>query len=88
MRFRKPLLDRVITVTGPGIREPKNLRVPIGTLTAVCGVSGGGKSSLVTGTLFPAMERLLGRAIPMDEVAEAVVLRFERVFGVPATTSK
>jgi excinuclease ABC subunit A len=31
----------------------------------VCGVSGGGKSSLVTGTLFPAMERHFGR--PADE---------------------
>jgi len=30
-----------------------------------------------------SMERLLGRRVPMDEVAEAVVLRFERVFGDP-----
>jgi electron transport complex protein RnfC len=28
---KKPLIERIITVTGPGIREPKNLRVRIGT---------------------------------------------------------
>ncbi|MBN2380221.1 electron transport complex subunit RsxC [candidate division WOR-3 bacterium] len=30
----KPLYERVVTVTGPGIREPKNLLVRIGTLCA------------------------------------------------------
>ena len=38
------------------------LRVPHGTLTAVCGVSGSGKSSLLLGTLLPALLRRLGRA--------------------------
>jgi Na+-translocating ferredoxin:NAD+ oxidoreductase subunit C len=31
LRFNRPLYERVTTVTGPGIREPKNLRVRIGT---------------------------------------------------------
>ena len=31
---RKPLYERVVTVTGPGIAEPKNLLVRIGTLSA------------------------------------------------------
>lgn len=31
---RKPLYERVVTVTGPGIAEPKNLLVRIGTLAA------------------------------------------------------
>lgn len=31
---RKPLYERVLTVTGPGIAEPKNLLVRIGTLAA------------------------------------------------------
>ncbi len=30
--LRKPLVERVVTVTGRGVRNPKNLRVPIGTL--------------------------------------------------------
>ena len=29
--FSKPLTHRVVTVTGPGIKEPKNVLVPIGT---------------------------------------------------------
>jgi electron transport complex protein RnfC len=32
VRFGKPLIDRVVTVTGEGINEPKNLLVKIGTL--------------------------------------------------------
>jgi electron transport complex protein RnfC len=31
VRFGKPLIERVITVTGEGIREPKNIMVRIGT---------------------------------------------------------
>jgi excinuclease ABC subunit A len=50
--------------TGNNLKDAA-LRIPIGCMTAVCGVSGGGKSSLVTGTLFPAMERRFGR--PADE---------------------
>lgn len=41
IRYRKPLMDRVITVSGSGIMEPKNLNVPIGTkiedIIAFCG---------------------------------------------------
>jgi electron transport complex protein RnfC len=32
VRYRKPLIERVVTITGRGIREPKNLLVRIGTL--------------------------------------------------------
>ncbi|MDZ7384519.1 MAG: electron transport complex subunit RsxC [candidate division KSB1 bacterium] len=39
--LRKPLVERVVTVTGAGVRSPKNLRVPLGTpfahLFAQCG---------------------------------------------------
>ena len=38
-------------------------RLPLGTLTCVTGVSGSGKSSLVTGTLYPALARLLNGAV-------------------------
>jgi electron transport complex protein RnfC len=33
-RYGKPLIERVVTVTGEGIKEPKNLMVKIGTLVA------------------------------------------------------
>ncbi len=32
LRFGSPLIERIVTVTGPGISSPKNLRVRIGTL--------------------------------------------------------
>ena len=31
LRFRKPLIERVVTVTGEGVKEPKNVLVRIGT---------------------------------------------------------
>ena len=34
VRYGKPLIERVVTVSGEGIREPKNLRVKIGTLVS------------------------------------------------------
>lgn len=41
VRFGIPLIERVTTVTGPGVREPKNLRARIGTpirvLIKACG---------------------------------------------------
>lgn len=33
-RYGKPLIERVVTVTGEGIKEPKNLKVKIGTLVS------------------------------------------------------
>lgn len=32
--FNKPLMERVVTVTGPGIKTPKNIRARIGTMFA------------------------------------------------------
>jgi electron transport complex protein RnfC len=32
VRYGKPLIERIVTVTGEGIREPKNLTVKVGTL--------------------------------------------------------
>ena len=36
-----------------------SVKLPLGVLTCVTGVSGSGKSSLITGTLFPALSRKL-----------------------------
>ncbi|RMH64524.1 MAG: electron transport complex subunit RsxC [Calditrichaeota bacterium] len=41
-RFGQPLIERVVTVTGPGIKRPANVRVPIGTpLTELLNFCGG-----------------------------------------------
>lgn len=46
-RYGKPLIERVVTVTGEGIKEPKNLMVKIGTLISDLIEECGGFSSEV-----------------------------------------
>lgn len=61
--FRHPLLDRIITLSGSGIRTPKNLRVPIGTsighIVAHCGGLYPDTVKVIVGG--PMMGRALGR---------------------------
>ncbi len=54
--------NNFIQVTGARENNLKNLtiRFPLNTITAVTGVSGSGKSSLVTRVLVPALNRLMG----------------------------
>ncbi|MBI4238405.1 MAG: electron transport complex subunit RsxC [Deltaproteobacteria bacterium] len=63
VRYQQPLLDRVLTVTGPGIGHPMNLRVPIGTLVqdivAHCGGLDARTAMVIAGG--PMMGRALGR---------------------------
>lgn len=63
VRYERPLLDRVITVTGGGIVTPKNLSVPIGTLVddivAACGGMHKRTAKVIAGG--PMMGRALGR---------------------------
>lgn len=53
VRFGKPLIDRVVTVTGNGIKEPGNLMVRIGTLMSdvieQCGGLIGGAVKVISG---------------------------------------
>ncbi len=45
-RFGQPLIERVVTITGPGINNPANLLIPIGTpLTDVLDYCGGLKEN-------------------------------------------
>jgi electron transport complex protein RnfC len=52
-RFGKPLIERVVTVTGEGITEPRNLMVRIGTKVAdlieECGGIKGGAGKVISG---------------------------------------
>ncbi len=45
VRYGKPLVERVVTLTGEGIREPKNLMVRVGTLVTDLVNAGGGFSA-------------------------------------------
>ena len=63
IRYRKPLLDRIITVSGSGILAPRNLSVPIGTLVqdivTYCGGMHPHTAKIIAGG--PMMGRTLGR---------------------------
>jgi excinuclease ABC subunit A len=63
-RRRKPAERRSITVVGARANNLKNVTasIPLGTLTCVTGVSGGGKSTLIVETLYKAVARRLNGA--------------------------
>ena len=52
-RYGKPLIERVVTVTGEGIREAKNLMVKIGTMVSdlveECGGFNAGTAKVISG---------------------------------------
>lgn len=58
-----------ITIRGASQHNLQNVtaRFPLGALTCVTGVSGSGKSSLISDILFPAVERHFGRPSPQGK---------------------
>jgi electron transport complex protein RnfC len=66
VRFRRPLLDRIVTVTGPGIVQPRNVRAPIGTplsdLVRFCGGLTAQTTRIISGG------PMMGRALPRLDV--------------------
>jgi Na+-translocating ferredoxin:NAD+ oxidoreductase subunit C len=63
---REPLLSRIVTVTGGGVRTPQNVEAPIGTplveLIALCGGYAGDVVRLIAGG------SMMGYALPNDDV--------------------
>ena len=67
VRFGKPLIERVVTVTGEGISNPSNLRVRIGTLVSeLIGECGGFKND--AGKVISGGP-MMGFALPSLDVA-------------------
>jgi Na+-translocating ferredoxin:NAD+ oxidoreductase subunit C len=77
VRFGRPLLDRVVTVTGPGVQQPRNVRAPLGTqlseLTEFCGGTLEEASRIVAGG--PMMGRTIPRLdVPLTKGINGLVL--------------
>ena len=63
-KVRRPVGDKFIEIKGIKQNNLKNinLKLPLGVFNVVTGVSGSGKSSLVTETLYPALANRLNNA--------------------------
>ncbi len=77
VRFRRPLMDLTVCVTGPGVMQPRNVRAPIGTqlqeLVDFCGGSREGTSRVIAGG--PMMGRSLPRLdVPLVKGMNGLVL--------------
>ncbi len=61
---RKVDLTRNITIRNATTNNLKNvdLTVPLGVFTSVCGISGGGKSSLIIHTFYKALNRIINKS--------------------------
>jgi excinuclease ABC subunit A len=77
--------SRFVELKGAGTHNLKgiNVRFPVGALTAVCGVSGSGKTSLIQHTLYPAVARQLKQT---KERFETATPRFKSI-GPPSVLS-
>jgi excinuclease ABC subunit A len=66
-----------LKLTGAKGNNLKNIDVsiPLGTITCITGVSGSGKSSLVTGTLYPILNKHIYRS-------DNAILPFDKIHGL------
>ncbi len=77
VRLGTPLIERIVTVTGPAVAEPKNLRVRIGTpyahLIAQCGGLTGDPAKIIMGGPMMGTAQL-SLEVPVTRGASGVVL--------------
>ena len=87
-----------LSVVGARLHNLKAItaRFPLGLLTCVTGVSGSGKSSLVSGTLYPALQGALHHAVVtpgphtavegLDQVDKVITITQEPIGRTPRST--
>jgi len=82
-----PLIERLCTVTGPGVVEPKNLRVSIGTplshLLANCGGLSGEPAKIIMGGPMMGITQL-SLEIPVTRGTSGVLLFRESDLSLPS----
>jgi excinuclease ABC subunit A len=71
---RIPDKKRRITIRGCKTNNLKNvdLTIPLGVFTSVCGISGGGKSSLIIHTLYKALERIINKSKVVPGIYDSI----------------
>ncbi len=79
VRFNKPLYERVITVTGDGVKEPKNLIVRIGTkikdVISYAGGYNGGASRIIAGGPMMGIAQTSDETVIVKGTSGIVVLK-------------
>src|SRR5437763_11451409 len=72
---RRPATSRKISIVGARANNLKNVsaEIPLGLFTAVTGVSGGGKSTLLIDTLYKAIARRLNGAREIPAAHDAIL---------------
>jgi excinuclease ABC subunit A len=71
---RKIDAKKIITLKGASLNNLKNitLNLPLKVFTAISGISGGGKSSLIIKTLYPALNKILNKSKMMPGPYESL----------------
>lgn len=81
--FGKPVIERVVTVTGPGLKEPKNLVVKVGTsideLIECCGGFAGSPGKVIMGGPMTGFAQQDLSAVVVKGTSGVVVLSSESV---------
>lgn len=67
LKYNRPLTERVITITGPGIKKKKNVKVKIGALASEVIASLDGYQNLKN-PLFVVGGPMMGNSMPTDDV--------------------
>lgn len=83
---RRPIKNGYIEIKGARQNNLKNIdvKIPAGVITAITGVSGSGKSSLITEILYPAASNKLNRSsLPEGKYKEILGLdKFDKVINI------
>ena len=67
--YRKTDSEKMLTISGASLHNLKNVtvKIPLGVMVGVAGVSGSGKSSLIADTLVPKLKEQLKAKCVMEE---------------------